>query len=379
MKSCCHISSVHSAFDPRIFHKECVSLARAGYDVSVICQHDCDVTEQSVRIIHLGSTRSRVRRFLLLPWSIAVVALRENADVYHLHDFELLPVGLFLKFVARKCVVYDVHEDSPKTVLSRPWIPRWARETLSVLVGFTETRIARTFDCIVTATPHLKGKFAACRYVIDVRNYPRLVANKAPPREHSQPRQATLVYVGSLEEVRGIREIIMALGFLQPHHPVRLEIIGEFTEPRFEAEVTELPEWDHVDHLGFQRHEAIPARLAQAQVGLVCLHPLDRFRVSYPIKLFEYMAARIPVVASDFPLWRSIVEEADCGLLVDPLEPCAIAEAIRVLLDDPLSASALGTNGRTLVEHKYNWESEEIKLLAAYERILGASRPDAKH
>jgi glycosyltransferase involved in cell wall biosynthesis len=110
-------------------------------------------------------------------------------------------------------------------------------------------------------------------------------------------------------------------------------------------------------------------RLAQADIGLACLHPLPRYIDARPVKLFEYMAAGIPVIASDFAGYRRIIEEANCGLVVDPLDPDQLAEAIRFLLDSPEERMRLGRNGRKAVEERYNWRSEEEKLLELYARI----------
>ncbi len=366
----CHITSAHPPFDPRIFHKECISLAEAGYDVSVLCPHDRHETRKNIRIVPVGRRGGRLRRFSVLPWRIAWTALREGADVYHFHDPDLVPVGLFLKVLGQKHVVYDVHEDSSETVLSRQWIPKWGRRALSTLINVFEKLSARAFDCVVTATPHLSRRFEGCAHVIDVRNYPRFdevpqwrpnIADAARPR---------LIYVGGLEDVRGTREIVRALGLLK-HGPVTLELVGSFTEEAFEAELAGLPEWKHVEYLGQMPYEAVPKRLGGASIGLVCLHPLPRFLVSHPLKLFEYMAAGIPVIASDFPIWRDIINEARCGLVVDPSDPGAIAQAIDSLLDDAALARRMGAAGRAFAEAQYNWKLEEEKLLIAYDEILG--------
>ncbi len=104
--------------------------------------------------------------------------------------------------------------------------------------------------------------------------------------------------------------------------------------------------------------------------GLVILHPLQNFKESLPIKMFEYMSAGIPVIASDFTLWSSIINESGSGLVVDPLDPEAIAEQIDALLSDPGLAQRMGQSGRKAVEERYNWKNEEKKLLAFYHDLL---------
>ena len=85
-----------------------------------------------------------------------------------------------------------------------------------------------------------------------------------------------------------------------------------------------------------------------------------------PNKLFEYMAAGIPVVASDFALWRAIVDDTGCGLLADPCDPNAIATAVAYLLSHDREAEAMGRRGREAVARRYNWSAEEPKLLHLY-------------
>jgi glycosyltransferase involved in cell wall biosynthesis len=86
--------------------------------------------------------------------------------------------------------------------------------------------------------------------------------------------------------------------------------------------------------------------------------------------MFEYMSAGVPVIASNFPLWREIVEGNDCGLCVNPLQPKEIAEAVDFLVANPERAKAMGRNGQRAVREKYNWGNEEMKLLSLYKQIF---------
>ena len=131
-----------------------------------------------------------------------------------------------------------------------------------------------------------------------------------------------------------------------------------------------LPGWQRVNALGFLDRAGVRDVLGRSMAGLVTLHPVINYIDALPVKMFEYMSAGIPVIASDFPLWREIIAGNDCGLLVDPLNPAAIAEAIDTLVSNPTMAQRMGENGRRAVEERYNWGIEEQKLMAFYERIL---------
>jgi glycosyltransferase involved in cell wall biosynthesis len=110
--------------------------------------------------------------------------------------------------------------------------------------------------------------------------------------------------------------------------------------------------------------------MAQSVAGLVTLHPNGNYLNAQPVKLFEYMAAGIPVIASDFPLWRRIVEDAECGLLVDPLDPRAIAAAVDWLVDNPEAAQRMGESGRKAILKRYSWDVEKRRLFQFYDAIL---------
>ena len=82
--------------------------------------------------------------------------------------------------------------------------------------------------------------------------------------------------------------------------------------------------------------------------------------------MFEYMAAGIPVVASNFPLWKEIIEENKCGICVEPANVEQISDAVNYLLNNPEEAQRMGANGRKAVEEKYNWNNEAKTLLQLY-------------
>jgi glycosyltransferase involved in cell wall biosynthesis len=146
-------------------------------------------------------------------------------------------------------------------------------------------------------------------------------------------------------------------------------LAGRFDTPVLEARLRGLQGWNRVDYRGVLPRDAVVRMLAEVRLGLVLFHPRPNHVESQPNKLFEYMAAGLPVVASAFPLWQEIVEGAQCGLAVDPLDPRAIAEAIHWLLAHPAEAETMGHQGRAAVRDRFNWPREEATLLACYRRI----------
>lgn len=361
----CHITTIHPAFDTRIFQKECVSLHRAGYQVSLlVCNQESQVAE-GVRIQNFEvNYRGRIDRFRKTGRAALRAALELDADLYHFHDPELLPVGR--KLVRHgKIVIYDAHEDVPLQILSKPWIPKPMRRLIASLFRRYENRILRKLSAAVVANPPMVDRFA--RQNENTRlvcNYPDLQrATQVPWSE----KKEQVAYVGSLTRVRGIMEMVRALEGL----PVRLQLGGKWHFASFQQEVQRLPAWQQVDAWGFINRAQINEMLGQAKVGLSILHPIPNYQQAYSVKVFEYMAAGIPVVVSNFPMWQAVVEKHQCGLCVDPLDLEAVQTAIRYLLEHPEEAQAMGQRGQKAAYQYYHWESQAQVLRELYQELLG--------
>ncbi|WP_043906118.1 glycosyltransferase family 4 protein [Parageobacillus genomosp. 1] len=368
----CHLTSVHPGEDIRIFVKECQSLARAGHDVTLIVANEPSRVVHNVRIVGVSApARTRISRMLKATYQVYKQALKENAEVYHFHDPELIPVGLLLKKKGKK-VIYDVHEDVPEQVLSKQWIPKPLRKPISFLVKSIEKFAAKQFDAIVTATPTINNRFKTYNEKsVTVHNFPILnelldpnidISNK----DFSRPN---IVYIGGITKLRGIKEMMLAVEKVNEHTDVKLQLAGKFAPEHLEYEMKQLSAWKYVQHLGWLNRQQIKDCLFNATLGLVLLHPEPRYIVSYPIKLFEYMSAGIPVIASHFPLWKEIVENCECGKCVNPLDVNEIARTIQWFIDNPEKAKQMGLNGRKAIEEKYNWENESKILIRLYEEL----------
>jgi len=365
-----HLTTVHPSYDIRIFHKEAKTLARAGYEVTLIAQHDGDRVVEGVRVIGLPKPRNRLARIFGLAWRAFRSALRERADVYHFHDPELLPVGVLLKLWTRAKVIYDVHEDVPQQILTKHWIPAPLRRPLAVLFNAFEKLLAQALDAVVVATEGIAEKFAQLNPIV-VHNYPdlKMLPNLSSPIR--EMNEKVLVYIGGISELRGAREMVRALEHLSPVWDIRLDLIGKFEPPELEQELRGLPGYQRVRFLGWLPWGEAWQHAQSAAAGLLLFHPAPNHERSLPNKLFEYMAAGLPVVASNFPLWKEIIEGNNCGLCVDPLDPREIAQAIEYLLAHPDEARRMGKNGQQVVLEKYNWGKEARTLLNLYVRILG--------
>lgn len=368
----CHITSVHPASDVRIFFKECRSLAQADYNVTLIAPGAKYKWKDGIRIVGIDSSKGgRFSRMTSTIWKIFCAAFRENASLYHIHDPELVGVGMLLKLLRGKKVIYDVHEDYSTQTLYKQYIPKILRRSVAFLIKIVEHLFSRLFDGIITATDDILKNFSHHKRAISVKNFP--ISSRFTNLKRGKNRESNifhLIYIGLLAEIRGISHIIKALEFVDYNEQLKLSLYGKFDPPNYAADLKKLEGFNKVNYLGWIDPSDIPKLLENFDVGIVCLHPISNYLTALPTKLFEYMAANLPVIVSNFPLWKEIVEGNKCGICVNPLSPEDIAEAIKYFLKHPETRKMMGNNGRQAVLQKYNWESESEKLINLYTELL---------
>lgn len=126
-----------------------------------------------------------------------------------------------------------------------------------------------------------------------------------------------------------------------------------------------------IKFIGKINRTEVNALYGKARAGIVIYQPAQNHFDAQPIKMFEFMAAGLPVVASNFPLWKGILEGAECGICVDPQNADEVKNACVKLLNNPQLAEEMGRRGREAVLEKYSWNSEEKALLSLYEDVCG--------
>lgn len=320
-----------------------------------------DELRDGVRIVDAGAPGGRLARMLWSTRRVAARALALAPDICQLHDPELLPAGLRLQRAGVR-VVFDAHEDVPTQLLDKPYLPAGVARLLSRLYARYERHACARLDGLLAATAQIAERLAHHNpRTVAVANFPLL--DEFSPEPGCAAR-TQVCYVGSISAIRGIRELVNACALL--HTTAQLVLAGSFAEPALEREVARLPGWSRIRPLGHLDRSGVSQVMQQAFAGLVTLLPTPSYRDALPVKMFEYMAAGIPVIASDFPRWRAIVEKNNCGLCVDPRDPAAIAAAIDRLAADPVLARQMGANGRRAVEQRYNWTNEAHTLLGFY-------------
>lgn len=367
-KKICHISTVHRYNDDRILYKECFSLASAGYSVSLVIPHTKTETIEGVNIIPLAISKSRFYRLFILSFTSFFKALSTRASIFHFHDPELMSIGVLLKLLNKK-VIYDVHEDLPKQILYKPWISSiLLKKMLSFFIKYIEKFCCLFFDCIMPATPDIAKKFNPEKTIV-IKNLAIVKLIESMPPVNIPLNKYTVIYVGGLSEVRGIKEVINALEILNGE--VELWLLGPWSGNSYKNECETLAGYQYVKYFGSLPLEEVYPYIKKADVGLALLYPAKNYITSLPVKAFEYMACEKPMIMSDFKYWKEVFD--GCAIFTNPMNSEEIAKAISKIKNDKELSNKLAKNGKNLIQQKFSWEKESEVLISAYNKLFSGN------
>lgn len=367
-----HITTAHRSDDARIYHKECTSLARAGYDISLVAPGDSrKATNDSPAIIGIGQFNSRIGRMLRGAWRVFRIIARERPRAIHIHDPELLLLTLPARWLGCR-IIYNSHEDVPQHIQSKPYIPAPIRPLVSHTFLAFEKFATKLCDLVVAATPDIAARFTKLgRRTVCVRNF----AIAGEFARGSNERERSLVYIGGLRRDRGIYDMIALADRLN----LPLHLAGPGWPAGLLDELKTMPGWRHVTYHGVLDRAGVSELLAKASIGLVLLHPRPNYLTSLPVKMFEYLAAGLPVLASDFPYWRDIAGQSNAIAFTSAQDISRQAEDTLKLLDRiDVAPAAMREAARTTFRTSFSWEAEEAVLLAAYETLFGRPEKPAR-
>jgi glycosyltransferase involved in cell wall biosynthesis len=361
----CHVTSAHPEGDIRVYHKMCVSMTDE-FKIVLIIPNAISRSKDNVEIIGFNTQfKSRFDRIKNAPKKIMKLALSVSADIYQLHDPELLRIAILLKQKSGAKVIFDSHEDVPKQISNKTWIPSIMRSIVSRLYSNYEKNVCKKIDGVISVTPIICNRFRKINPNTEmIANYPNIV--KFQKAEGVLKIKNAICYIGGLSQNRGILELVKSLEYCN----AELHLAGRFETKKLELQAKSLKGWSQVKYYGHVSREKISEIMALSNIGMVTLHPTPSYREAYPIKLFEYMSAQIAVLASDFPLYRELIENYNCGYFVDPFNVEAIGKIIQDMLNDPGLTKKQGLNGYQAVLKEYNWSNEKKKLTLFYEKTL---------
>lgn len=356
MINVCILTSVHPPFDVRIFHKEAKSLVKAGYNVTLIAQHDREETVDGVKIRNLRKPRNRIERMTRTVWSAYRKAVQIDADIYHFHDPELIPIALRLRRRGKR-VIFDIHEDTRKQIIIKKYVPSTLRIFLSRAYGMYEDYACRRFSALITPQQKMTLYYGNLNKTVTVENFADL--SKYPRRipDFSKP---VLFHAGVLSEDRGLYNMINAAK----------NIAGKFAffvAGKIDKGATSL---FPLNYLGYLDQNQLLDVYRKSNIGIILYNNVGQYSMAGAVKCYEYMANAMPVILPDFGEWMTFNQEHECGINVDVENGKAVADAIHYLIDNPEKAKALGENGRRWVEEKFSWQAAFKKLQVLYDEVM---------
>ncbi|QCX32832.1 glycosyltransferase family 4 protein [Caloramator sp. E03] len=360
----CHISTAHPAEDIRIFYKECKTLADNGYEVYLVANYDRETIKDGVHIIPLPQNNGRFYRFFIKGFSAMKIALKTDSQIYHFHDPELIISGIILSFLGKK-VIYDVHEDYAKSIMTREWIRPSLRNFISKCFNKFEKFSIKYFSKVIAARPDIAQNFSLEK-TVTVRNMAilKLIDDVKPANvEKTKP---AIIYAGGMNKIRGIKQIVEAVGLLKGE--IELWLLGKWDSISYKDECVSLEGWKYTRDFGLVSVETAYSYMKRADIGIVNFLPAPNHNTTQPNKPFEYMTCSLPIVMSNFEYWQQLFK--DCAVFANPKDPKDIAEKIKYLMQNKDYAKQLGCRGRLCVENNYSWEAESKVLLKVYEELL---------
>lgn len=371
MKVCYFTSK--SDDDIRVFHKECMSLNRNGYKVTIVTPNALIRIKNGIKIESFKYENSSfINRVVWLPYKLYKNAVKLNADIYHFNDPACLPYALFLK-IKNKKVIFDSFEDHPTLILQKK-LPSIINRIIAKLYTIFEFIIVTQLDGIIGCYHWTIDRYAKTKIHKElIFNFPEIKDETFEkfPKRYKKPNRLKVCYTGLISPMWKIESILDAVGEMKNY--VTLVIAGNASENYLEK-LRSNKYWNENSYIGMlKRNEVINTVYRKSDIGIALLDyiPLCKGTIGNLSnnKLFEYLLNGLPVICTDFILWKEIVEKYNCGICVNPNNVNEIVAAIKYLLNNPEKTKQMGKNGQKIIREKYNWEFEEKKLIEFYKNV----------
>lgn len=361
----CQVTSVHPRYDIRIFEKIAKSVAKSGYDSYILlCDSLPDEIKDGIVFCSVNFiAKNRIDRILHSAKKMYARALEIDADIYHIHDPELIGLGLRLKKKGKK-VVFDSHEDYVHKIMDKGWIFKPLRKVVMFLYKTKEKRILKKYDGLISVTPHIVERLKKINTnTVMVTNYP--TALNVP----NNKKERIICFAGGISPCYMHHKIIEAIADIDD---VKYCVAGKIEESYVET-LKKIRGFEKVEFLGMLDYNSVLELYSKSMLGVVTYNYTKslggKLGTLGVLKLFEYIQCNVPMIATDFELWKPIVEGNKVGICVDPNDSRQIKNAVNTLLNDT-KFNALCRENCNKIKNLYSWESQEKILLDFYENIL---------
>lgn len=374
--------------------REAKYLARKGHNVDVICENDGTQPEKEildcVTITRIPArnhnpVRQAIFHLTLIDplWyhTIRKVTRDSSFDIVHVHDLPPVKTTYLANRSTRAKVIADLHELYPESLAKHREKMSRGQRLLRPIWRYKRVeehyleRVDGLFVESTEAERHYATAYGLDPETIEVlRNVPdvdRLSQINVRPKDHGD--EFLVIYIGNFTAQRDLDTLIRGFHEFHSEYPSsRLLMIGDGQKRQSLEELThDLGNEDAVEFTGWIDFESIFDHLTVSDVGICTwVGGNEDSKCTLPNKLFQYMYAGVPVVASDLPAMKEIVEKTECGLIVPPGDPTKLATMLENLFREPGKRECLGKKGRRAVENKYNFEQEGERLIGAYRKVL---------
>ncbi len=377
MKHVCIITSIHPYNDKRIFFKEALSLVNIGYQVDIIAPAPFkNEVLMGINIIGIPKLRSKLQ--IPLNWyRIFKIIFNPKYLLFHFHDPDLLILGILLKILTKKTVIYDVHEHYPDRIfIKNKWIPKIIVRTIRNLLILIENISSRIVQNIIVVEDSQYNRFNKMKCnVLILYNYARLSNFNEPVYSYEKYSRNVVIHTGTLSVARGS---LFFLDILKKIKAEKLRVKFKFVRRFLSSEEENLlnnyllaenmlGDFSFINSVSSDKISKI---IREGDIALSFLLPVGQYLKAIPTKLFEYMACGIPIIAEESPYNEIFIKNNNCGILIKHNDIDGFIQAIKSLLKNTDKKIKLGKNGRRAFVEKYNWEIQEGKLASFYNNLV---------
>ena len=371
-KKYCYFSSMSRNGSEVIMYRQGGSLLADGFEVFNVVSDNLPLeTVQGIKITPSGyKAKNKLQRVFVAPFRLYKKLLEVDADVYHTFHIDLLLICLLLKRKGKK-VFFEMREDHPYSLYWKSNAPKWLLHPvvwfMSKWIGFVLRRVDAVTAISYDTEAYLKSWGIAPEKIHLWGNFPVVRRDYNLSFEDYMKRDDRVLYFGLIYSYSKQEVFLKALKGIPG---VKYLVAGRFMGNELETyrtKIINMPEWKEVEFIDGFKHEELDEFINRSTISNVIrdfsVYPMEKSGSFGIIKIFESMEAALPIICSDMPIYRDIMKEYKCGLLVDPLNEKEIHDAIQYLVTHKEEAWRMGQEGRRAVLEKYSWDALSVKFL----------------